>query len=449
MEITKCSNAVKRDHSVIANACRIPYYPLVISSAEGSIVEDIDGNRYIDLLSSGGALNIGHANPKVMNAIAEQVHKFIHYTTAYFYHEPMIHLAEKLIEITPGDYKKRVAFGLSGSDANDGAIKFARAYSGRSKIVTFIGAYHGSTYGSMTMSAITSKMRRKMGPFLPDVYSFSYPYCYRCMYGKNETNCHLECLEQMKTAFSTYIPAEEVAAVIIEPIQGDGGMIVPPAKYINHLYALCSKYGILFISEEVQQGFGRTGKWFGINHFEVTPDLVVLGKSIASGMPLSAIVGREEIMQAVDPSGHVFTTAANPVCCCAALSTIDVISEKGFFEHVDEIGSFVIEHFNKMKERYEIIGDVRGIGLSIGVELIKDAASKEKNSEAAAKICYRCYEKGVIIIYLNGNILRIQPPLIITKEEMLNALDIIDSSIGEYLSGGISDDVLKLTKGWE
>lgn len=445
----KCNKVVTRDHAVIANACRIPYYPLVIGSASGSIVEDIDGNKYIDLLSSGGALNAGHSNQKVNRAIMEQVNQFVHYTPAYFYHTPMIDLAEKLIEITPGSYKKRVAFGLSGSDANDGAIKFARAYTGRSKIITFIGAYHGSTYGSMTMSAITTKMRRKMGPFLPDIYSFSYPYCYRCIYGKSEENCSLECLEQIKTAFSTYIPAEEVAAVIFEPMQGDGGLIVPPYKYVSRLHALCSENGILFVSEEVQQGFGRTGKWFGIEHFDVTPDITVLGKAIASGMPLSAVVGREEIMQAVDPCGHAFTTAANPVCCRAAISTIDVLSEKGFFDHVNEIGCLVKEHFYKMKEKYEIIGDVRGLGLSIGVELVKDTASKERNSEAALKICYRCYEKGVLMIFLNGSILRIQPPLVITKEEILKALDIIDSAINEYLSGGIPDDVLKLIKGWD
>lgn len=445
----KSNSVIIRDRAVIADACRIPYYPLVIGRASGPIIEDIDGNRYIDLLSSGGALNAGHSNPHVNQAIIEQINQFVHYTPAYFYHEPMVDLAEMLIKITPGEFSKRVAYGLSGSDANDGAIKFARAYTGRSKIITFIGAYHGSTYGSMTMSAITPKMRRKMGPFLPDVYSFSYPYCYRCAYGRDERKCGLECLEQIKTAFNTYIPAEEVAAVVFEPIQGDGGLIVPPYKYVARLYELCLENGILFVSEEVQQGFGRTGKWFGIEHFNVIPDIMVLGKSIASGMPLSAVVGREEIMQSVDSCGHAFTTAANPVCCRAAISTIDVLSEKGFFERVNEIGCFVKEYFNTLKEKYEIIGDVRGLGLSVGVELVKDAASKEKNSEAAIKICYRCYEKGVLLIFLNGNILRIQPPLVITREEMLKALDVIDSAINEYLSGKIHDDVLKLIKGWE
>lgn len=448
MNITLCKEAVERDNSVMASACRIPYYPLVINKAKGSIVEDLDGNKFIDLLSSAGTLNVGHSNRQVNQAVIEQVNKFLHYTPAYFYNEPMIRLAEKLTEITPGNCKKRVAFGLTGSDANDGAIKFARAYTGRSKILTFIGAYHGSTYGSLTMSGITSKMRRKMGPFLPDICSFPYPYCYRCIFNQKEETCNLDCLETIRTAFKTYLPEEEAAAVIIEPLQGDNGMIVPPKKYIKQLYELCAERGILFISEEVQQGFGRTGKWFGIDNFDVIPDMVVLGKSIASGMPLSAIVGREDIMQAIGPPGHAFTMAANPVCCCAAISTIDIISKKGFLKHVNETGNLVKEKFEEMKRKYEIIGDIRGMGLSIGVELVKDRISRERNSQAAAKICYRCYEKGVILIFLNGNVLRMQPPLIITRQEMLKALNIIDSTIEEYLSGGIPDDVLELIQGW-
>ncbi len=448
MNKTKCIKTVERDNKVIADSSRIPYYPLVVSSVDGAMIQDVDGNKYIDLLSSASALNVGGSNSSVNEAVIKQINKFIHYTPVYSYHEPMINLAEKLIEITPGRYDKKVAFGLSGSDANDGIIKFSRAYTGKRIIITFIGAYHGSTYGSMTMSAITPKMRRKIGPFVPDIHSFVYPNCYRCNFGESEECCNLGCLEQIKEAFKHYIPIDEVAAVIIEPIQGDAGMIVPPRKYIKKLYELCTQNKILFISEEVQQGFGRTGKWFGIDNFDVIPDAVVLGKSIASGMPLSAIVGRKEIMQSLESPAHAFTTAANPVCCCAALGTIDVISKKGFLQHVNEIGNLVKEYFEKMKDKYEIIGDVRGLGLSIGVELIEDRIKKEKNTKATSKICYRCYEKGVVLISLNGNVLRIQPPLNITKEEMFKALKIIQSSMDDYLAGKIPDDVLMLVKGW-
>lgn len=448
MNIDKCIKEVERDSRVVARACRIPYFPLVVESIDGSTVKDIDGNEYIDLLSSAGSINVGGGNEQIKKSINEQVNKFVHYTSAYLYNKPMIDLAEKLIKITPGKFPKKVAFGLSGSDANDGAIKFARAYTRRSSIITFIGAYHGATYGSMSMSAITTKMRRKMGPFLPGVYSFAYPNCYRCNYDKKECCCNLECLHQIEIAFDSYLPADEVAAVVIEPVQGDGGIIVPPRKYMEKLYEMCVKNKILFISEEVQQGFGRTGKWFGIDNFDLVPDAVVLGKSIADGMPLSAVVGKEDIMQSLDPPAHAFTTAANPVCCCSALSTIDIISQDGFLVQVNEMGNFIRDYLNNLKDKYHIIGDVRGLGMSIGVELVKDRIKKEKNTEAALKICYRCYEKGVLIVTLNGNVLRIQPPLIITKDEISRALEIIKSSIEDYLQGNIPDDVLNSVKGW-
>ncbi|MHC6178681.1 aspartate aminotransferase family protein [Clostridium sp. JNZ X4-2] len=448
MNIDRCIKEVEIDSRVVARACRIPYFPLVVESIDGSTVKDIDGNEYIDLLSSAGCINVGGGNEQIKKSISEQVNKFVHYTSAYLYNKPMIDLAEKLVKITPGKFPKRVAFGLSGSDANDGAIKFARAYTGRSSIITFIGAYHGATYGSMSMSAITTKMRRKMGPFLPGVYSFTYPNCYRCDYDKKECCCNLECLHQIEIAFDSYLPADEVAAVVIEPLQGDGGIIVPPGKYMEKLREMCAKNNILFISEEVQQGFGRTGKWFGIDNFNLIPDVVILGKSIADGMPLSAVVGKEDIMQSLDPPAHAFTTAANPVCCCAALSTIDIISQHGFLAQVNDTGNFIRDYLNNLKDKYHIIGDVRGLGMSVGVELVKDRTKKEKNTEAALKICYRCYEKGVLLVTLNGNVLRIQPPLIITKDEISRALEIIKSSIEDYLQGNISDDVLNFIKGW-
>lgn len=448
MDTTKCIKAVARDNKVIARASRIPYFPLVVDSVDGVTIKDIDGNEYIDLLSSAGAVNVGASNAKVKESIIKQVNKFIHYTPVYTYHELMIKLAEKLVKITPGNFKKRVAFGLSGSDANDSAIKFARVYTGRSTIITFVGAYHGTTYGSLTMSTITNNMRRKMGPFLPGIYSFAYPNCYRCIFGKEEHYCNLECLEQIKSAFNSYVPKEEVAAVVIEAVQGDAGIIVPPKRYINELYKLCKDNGILFISEEVQQGLGRTGKWFAVDNFDVVPDAVIMAKSLGGGLPLSAVVGRDDMMQSVEPAGNAFTTAANPVCCAAALSVIDIISEEGFLEHVNELGNFARSYLNRLKDKYEIIGDVRGLGLSIGVEIVKDKLSKEKDIKGTLKICYRCYENGVLLISLNGNVLRIQPPLIIKKREMMMALKVIEQSIDDYVKGKIPDEVLNSVQGW-
>ncbi len=447
-KIDKCKKLVREDNKVISPAARVPYYPLAVKRAYGSIVEDLDGNKYIDLLASAAALNTGHCHKKVVKAITEQVQDFIHYTPAYMYHEPLVQLAKELKAITPGDFNKRVAFGLSGSDANDGMIKLARAYTGRSKIISCIQAYHGSTYGALSLTALSLNMRRKIGPLVPEIHHIPYPDCYRCVFGQQEATCNQECLNQLKIAFQYYLPAEEVAAVIIEPIAGDAGLVVPPQKWIKELYNICKENGILFVSEEVQQGFGRTGKWFGIENFGVVPDAVILGKSIASGMPLSAIVAKEEIMQAWEAPAHLFTTGGNPVSCRAALATIDVIREENLLEHSKELGEYVKERFEEMKDKYELIGDVRGIGLSIGVDLVTDRKTKKKAKEAAAKICYRCWEKGVILTFFANSVLRIQPPLVITKQEMDKAIDIIEEAINDYLAGDIPDEILEVAKGW-
>lgn len=443
-----CMKIVEEDQKIIAGFARSPYYPLVVKRANGSIIEDADGNEYIDMLSSAGVLNTGNSHPKVVEAIIEQAKEFIHYTPGYMYHEPQVDLAKKLIQITPGDFPMKVAFGLSGSDAIDGVIKLARAYTGKSKIISFERAYHGSTYGALSVSAISLNMRRKIGPLLPGMHHTPYPDCYRCTFRQCEDTCNMECFGQLENAFKYYLPIDEIAAVIIEPIAGDAGLIIPPQKFMDRLYRMCKDNGILLISDEVQQGFGRTGKWFGIEQFNIVPDIVAMGKAIASGMPMSAIVARDEIMNSLDDPAHLFTMEGNPVVCRAAIATIEVIEEENLIEHTTQLGEYVKKKFNEMKNQYPIIGDVRGIGLSIGVDLVKDPVTKERHREAAAKICYRCWEKGVILTFFANNVLRIQPPLVITKEEIDKGLNIIEESIQEYLTGSIPDEVLKIVQGW-
>lgn len=446
--IKKCNAVVAEDERVVSRASRMAYYPLVIKKGNGALIEDIDGNQYIDLLSSAAALNTGHSHARIVKAIKEQVDSFIHYTTGYTYNEFQVQLASKLIEVTPGNFKKKVSFGLSGSDANDGAIKLARAYTGKTNIISFIGSYHGSTYGSLSLSAISINMRKKIGPFLPGIHHMPYPDCRRCLFGKEEENCGLECLKYIKKSFNSYLPSDDIAAVIIEPIAGDAGLIIPPRKYMEELYKMCREMGILFISEEVQQGFGRTGRWFAIEHFGIVPDMIVMGKSIAAGMPLSALVAREEIIDSLESPAHAFTMEGNPVCCRAGIENIEVIEEENLMEKAALLGEYAINRFKELAEKYEIIGDVRGLGLSIGVELVKDKETKEKHREAASKICYRCYEKGVILIFIADSVLRIQPPLVITKEQLDKSIDIVEESIKEYMNGEIPDDVLNIVQGW-
>ena len=443
-----CQKIVEENDKVIASFSRIPYYPLAVKKAYKSTVEDMDGNTFIDFLSSAGTLNVGHCHPKVVQSIIEQTKQSILYTPVYMYNKLLSELAQKLIEITPGNFPKQVTFGLSGSDANDGAIKLARAYTGRSKIISFIRSYHGSTYGAITLSGISLNMSRKIGPLLPEIYHMPFPDTYHNSLGGAPEDAGKNCLDYLKYAFENYLPPDEVAAVIIEPIQGDAGIVVPPGDYMQELFALCKENGILFISEEVQQGMGRTGKWFGIEHFNIEPDIVIMAKALASGMPLSALIGRKEIMEALEAPAHLFTTAGNPVCCAAALATIKVIEEEKLMENAEKLNKIAFERFTSMKDKFPFIGEVRGLGLSIGVDLIKDSVTKERNKEAAAKICYCAWQKGLLLSFFSNSVLRVQPPLIITEAEFNKGIDIIETCMTDLQNGLLSDDILKVTKGW-
>lgn len=447
-KLTESLKIIKQDEEVISPASRMPYYPFVMKRGKGATIEDIDGNRYIDFLSSAAAINTGHAHPSVVKAIKEQVNNFINYTSAYMYYKNMVELAQELVQITPGNMAKKVSFGLSGSDANDGAIKLARSFTKRQKIIAFLRSYYGSTYGAISLSAISLNMRRNMGPFLPEIYHVPYPDCYRCPFKLKPANCNLDCLDYLKMILETLIPAEEVAAVIIEPIQGDAGIIVPPEKYLPALKKICEDNNILFVAEEVQTGFGRTGKWFAIEHWGIEPEVILLGKAIASGMPLSAIVAKKEIMDSWDAPAHLFTMGGNPVCCAAALATISVIKNEKLVERSKEMGNYIQSRFNELKKEHELIGDVRGKGLLIGVDLVSDRENKQRAEKEAAKVCWRCWERGLILTFFSKSVLRIAPPLVITKKEVDRALDIIEKSIKDVEEGKISDQVLEKICGW-
>lgn len=448
MQLEKTMELIRKDEQVLSGLSRIKYFPFVMKRGRGAEVEDLDGNHFIDLLSSAASINVGHSHPAVVERLRQQLDEFTNYCTAYVYSEPLVELGEKLAELTPGSFEKRVTYGLTGSDANDGAIKLARAYTGRSKIVSFIGAYHGSTYGALSLTAISLNMRRKIGPMLPDVHHIEYPTCYRCRYDKEPATCGLPCLGLFKDSLKSYLPAEEIAAIIMEPIQGDGGLIVPPQRYMDELITICRDKGILFVSEEVQQGMGRTGKWWGIEHFDIEPDMILAAKALGSGIPISAIIARKEISESVGPPAHLFTMSGSAFACAAANATIDVIRDENLVENAAKMGEHLKARFRAMQEKYDIIGDVRGHGLSIGVDLVKDRDTKEGHSTAAKKICYRCWERGVILIFLADGVLRVQPPLVISEEQLDRALDIVEQSIQDYLNDEIPDEILDFAKGW-
>lgn len=401
--MSKVSHLIDEDERYFAHSGRIKYYPLVIDHGYGATLIDIEGKSYIDLLASASSQNVGHAPKPVVEAIKNQTEKFIHYTPAYMYHEPLVRLSKKLCDIAPGNYEKRVTFGLSGSDANDGIIKFARAYTGRPYIISFTNAYHGSTFGSLSMSSISLNMRKHYGPLLNGFYHIPFPDKYRGMFDQAKPNTVEEYLAPLKEMFAKYVPAEEVACIVVETIQGDGGLLEPVPGYFEALQELCHAHNILIAVDDIQQGLGR-----------------------------------KEIMESLEAPAHLFTTGANPVSCEAALATIKMIEDEDLLNASWKKGNYVRKRIDPWIERYQYVGDVRGIGLSIGIDIVSNKIEKTRDSEAALKICNYCFENGVIIIAVAGNVLRFQPPLVITYKQLDKALDTIEQALEKLERGELN-----------
>ncbi|MEJ6399888.1 aspartate aminotransferase family protein [Nicoliella sp. Es01] len=427
----------EQEQTYYAKASRIKYFDIVIKSGKGAILTDADGNQYIDLLSSASATNTGHSHPKVVKAIQDQASKLIQYTPAYFANEPEVKLAKQLAELAPIDGPVKVAWGNSGSDANDGIIKFARAYTGRQYIVSFTGAYHGSTYGSISTSGVSLNMTRKIGPLLPGVVKVPFPSPWYRHPDESEDEFIDRMFEAFKLPFETYLPADETALIEIEAIQGDGGFAKAPARYLQQVYEFAHEHGILFAVDEVNQGMGRTGKMWSIQHFpDVHPDLIAVGKSIASGLPLSAVIGRKEVIDALSSPGNVYTTAGNPVTTAAAIATLEVIKDEKLVERSRDLGQYAEKFFNQLAAKFDFIGDVRLYGLNGGIDIVDPNTGKGDN-ESATKLIYRIFELGALMITVRGNILRFQPPLVIKKEDLDRGLSIIEQAMQELKDGTI------------
>lgn len=446
--LLKTEQIIERESEFIPEFSKIPYGKVVLKSGCGATLEDYDGKTYIDFLSSASSANLGHGNQRIANVVADQMKQLANYTSAYFYTEPVSRLAKELVKIAPGDKAKKVAFGMSGSDSIDGMIKLVRAYTGRPKIISFVGSYHGSTIGAISLSAISTDMKRKIGPLIPEIYHFQYPTCYQCPYGQQKGNCALECIDEIKRAFDSYLPADEVAAIVIEPIAGDAGLIVPPIEYMKTLKNLCEANGILFVVDEIQQALGRTGKWFSIEHFDIVPDVIVMGKSLGAGLPLSAIIASTEIMGSLNSPAHLFTMSGNATTCAAAYEQLNIIREKGLLNKAEVMGEYIKKRLTQMQRRHSVIGQIRGIGLSIGVELVQSENDNKPNNDAAVKICHKSIELGLLQIYVGKSTLRIQPPLIITKEEVDKGLDILAHVFDLYERNAIDDACYENVSGW-
>jgi 4-aminobutyrate aminotransferase len=408
-------------------------YPLVIESAHDCIVKDVDENEYIDFNSGIAVLNVGSTNAAVINAAAEQVKKFTHYSYTDFYYENINELAEKLARIYPGGDRKprQVFYGNSGAEANEAAIKLARYHTKRPRLLAYTSSFHGRTIGTVSLTASKLAQVKGFSPLLSGVDHVPYPYCYRCPLKLEYPSCGFACIDFIQEQyFDKYVPPEEVAAFFIEAIQGEGGYVVPPDDYFLELFKRFRKYGILFVADEVQSGIGRTGKWFGIDHFGVTPDMITLAKALCAGLPIGALVADSSLMN-WEPGSHASTFGGNPVSVAAGLATLDFIEKNDLMGNARKQGEYMLQIFNEWKEKYEIVGDVRGKGLMIGIEIVKDKKSKGFAPELANKVVSKTWKRGVLLITCGQSTLRIVPPLTISRELVDEAIPVIETAIKE------------------
>ena len=416
----------------MANAFTL-YLPSIIDRAQGAVFTDIDGNSFIDFGGGVGVLNTGHCPPDVVKAIQEQVARFIHTDFSIVPYQCLIDLAGRLAELAPGPSPKKCAFFNMGAEAVENAVKIAKKYTKRKGIITFECAFHGRTLMAMTLTSRVKPYKEDFGPFAGEVYRIPFAYCYRCSYGRTYPDCDLACANALERFFATTVAAKEVAAVIAEPVQGEGGFIVPPRDYFVRLKEICRRHGILLILDEVQTGFGRTGTLFASEQFDVEPDLMPIAKSLAAGIPLSAVVGIKEVMDAPEDSTIGGTYVGSPVGCVAALEVINIIERDNLLERSRTIGARLTEAFEDFKLRYPVIGDVRGLGAMVAMEFVRDRTTKEPYPEMVSKVCQAAMNKGLLLLKsgIFGSCIRILVPLVITDDQLEEGIEVIGEALSD------------------
>jgi 4-aminobutyrate aminotransferase len=405
-------------------------YPLVIERGYGAMVEDVDGNVFLDC-AAGIAVNAtGHSHPDVVKAITEQAQRFLHMSGTDFYYEAQVKLAEELAAVVPIDGGARSFFGNSGTEAIEACIKLARYASKRDNLIAFLGGFHGRTLGALSLTASKAIQRRGFGPMMPGVYHAPYADCYRCPLGLKSENCAAECIDYIEDQiFLHLVSPDEVAAIVVEPIQGEGGYVVPPDKFMQRLRELTTTHGILLVADEVQSGMGRSGKMFAIEHTGVRPDMIAIAKGIASGMPLGVMVARADIM-AWPPGAHASTFGGNPVSCAAAVATIKLLKEH-LIANAAEVGAHLFAALEALKDKHPLIGDVRGRGLMIGVELVRDRKTKERATDERDAVVDAAFERGLLLLGAGKNAIRFSPPLVLSRNQADTAARIFDEALTE------------------
>jgi 4-aminobutyrate aminotransferase len=420
---------LERDRAVVS-----PSYPrsapFVMARGEGAAVEDVDGNVYLDFCAGIAVAATGHSHPEVVRAITEQASRFLHISTDY-YHEPQVALGEALAEIAPIGGRARTFFSNSGTEAVEAAIKLARYHTRRFNIIAFLGSFHGRTLGSLAMTSSRTVQRRGFGPMAPGVFHAPYANPYRCPIGaRDAAGCTRECLAYIEHQILTHLVSpDEVAAIVVEPIQGEGGYVVPPPEFLQGLAAIAAQHGMLLVVDEVQSGIGRTGKMFAIEHTGVHPDIIIAAKGIASGLPMGVTIAREDVMDW--PVGaHSNTFGGNPLACAAALTTIKLVRD-GLMQNAADVGQFLRGALEALAERHRLIGDVRGCGLMIGIELVRDRHTKARAASERDALVTAAFRRGLLVLAAGANTIRLSPPLVVTKEQAQTAVRILDEALAE------------------
>ncbi|MGA7623537.1 MAG: 4-aminobutyrate--2-oxoglutarate transaminase [Candidatus Acidiferrales bacterium] len=405
--------------------------PIFAARAEGAVLEDVDGNRYLDFAGGIGVLNAGHRAPRVVAAIREQLEAFIHTCFSVAPYEKYIALAEKLNALTPGNFAKKTILVNSGAEAIENSVKIARAYTRRPAVICFEDAFHGRTMLTMSLTSKTHPYKAGFEPFATDIYRIPYAYCYRCSYSLQYPSCNVFCAHHLEDTFKRIVAAESVAAVVVEPVLGEGGFVAPPPEFFPILQETCKRHGIVFIADEVQSGFGRTGAIFASERYGITPDILVSAKSLAAGMPLAAVTGRAEIMDAAEVGGLGGTYSGSPLSCAAALASIETLERENLPARAEKLGARFDSRAKEWKKRWPLIGDVRGLGAMRALELIRSTDKREPAREEADQVTRHCLERGLILLSAGsyGNVLRLLVPLIITDAQFDEGLDVLESSL--------------------
>jgi len=407
-------------------------YPLVAKNGRGAMIEDVDGNVFLDFAAGIAVVSTGHCHPDVVRVIQKQAETLIHMSGTDFYYPLLAQLAEKLVQITPGKFPKKVAFGNSGTEAMEAAMKIARYHTKRHRFIAFLGSFHGRTLGALSLTASKAVQRRGFGPLLSGVVHVPYANPYRCPQGHRAPDCVCDCVcsELLeRQIYKTVVPPEEVAAIVVEPIQGEGGYVIPPPLFLDNLRRLCDRYGILLIFDEVQSGMGRTGKMWACDHVGVVPDIIITAKGIASGLPLGVTVARAELMD-WGPGAHASTFGGNPVACAAALETIRLLEEK-YIANAARLGEYIMGRIVDWPHKHRIVGQVRGRGLMIGIELVKSQELREPHPEARNRVIQRAFELGLLLLGCGESTVRLMPPLVIDRQQADFAIDTLNRCIAE------------------